>query len=153
MSCVLAQAGERLRLKEELLSKHTLKAVFSMPNELFNNSKVGVISCIIITQAHIPHPKRKETFFGYFKDDGFYKRKTKGRFDYDEKWDEIKEQWLDLYENNKEKAGFSITKKVEASNEWCAEAYMETDYYTLNQYDFQKIIDNYVAFGVTDEIS
>ncbi|CAC9478630.1 hypothetical protein [uncultured Gammaproteobacteria bacterium] len=34
MSCALAQKGERLRLKEKLLSKHTLKAVFSMPNEL-----------------------------------------------------------------------------------------------------------------------
>ncbi len=28
MSCALAQKGERLRLKENLLSKHTLKAVF-----------------------------------------------------------------------------------------------------------------------------
>lgn len=151
MSCILAQTGERLRLKEELLSKHTLKAVFSMPNELFNNSKVGVISCIVVAQAHIPHSKRKETFFGYFKNDGFYKRKTKGRFDYDDKWNEIKEQWLHLYENNKEKAGYSVTKKVEASDEWCAESYMQTDYSTLNQNDFQKIINNYVAFRVTDE--
>jgi type I restriction-modification system DNA methylase subunit len=150
MSCVLAQSGERLRLKEELLSKHTLKAIFSMPNELFNNSRVGVISCIIVVQAHIPHPKRRETFFGYFKDDGFYKRKTKGRFDYDNRWNEIKEEWLNLYENNREKIGFSVTKKVEAHDEWCAEAYMETDYSTLNQDGFQDVINSYIAFDVTN---
>ncbi len=75
MSCALAQKGERLRLKEKLLSKHTLKAVFSMPNELFKNSKVGVVTCIMVFEAHIPHPANKKTFFGYFKDDGFYNKK------------------------------------------------------------------------------
>ena len=76
MSCALAQSGERLRLKEKLLSKHTLKAVFSMPNELFKNSKVSVVTCIMVFEAHIPHPKKKETFFGYFKEDGFYNKKN-----------------------------------------------------------------------------
>lgn len=151
MSCVLAQSSERLRLKEELLSKHTLKAVFSMPNELFNNSKVSTNTCIIVIEAHIPHPKNKETFFGYFKEDGFYKRKTKGRFDYDKKWEEIKEEWLSLYVNNKVKVGFSRVQKVEAQDEWCAEAYMETDYSTLTQEDFKKTISSYVAFKVEYE--
>ncbi|MEA1956470.1 MAG: N-6 DNA methylase [Campylobacterota bacterium] len=151
MSCVLAQSGERLRLKEELLSKHTLKAVFTMPNELFNNSKVSTNTCIIVIEAHIPHPIRKETFFGYFKDDGFYKRKTKGRFDYDKKWDDIKDEWLNLYVNSREQAGFSKVKKVKAEDEWCAEAYMETDYSALLQDDFQKVINNYIAFKVEYE--
>ncbi len=148
MSCVLAQKGEQLRLKEELLSKHTLKAVFSMPNELFNNSKVATNTCIIVLEAHIPHPSRKETFFGYFKEDGFYKRKTKGRFDYDKIWEKIKDEWLSLYVNNKVKSGYSIMKKVKANDEWCAEAYMETDYSKLTQGDFEKVIKNYVAFKV-----
>ncbi len=153
MSCVLAQKGERLKLKERLLEKHTLKAVFSMPNELFNNSKVGVVSCVIVIEAHVPHSKRKETFFGYFKDDGFYKRKTKGRFDYDKKWGGVKENWLDLYENNKVKADYSVVKRVVATDEWCAEAYMETDYFTLNIEDFEKTIKRYVAFEVMNGTS
>lgn len=151
MSCVLAQSGERLRLKQELLSKHTLKAVFSMPNELFNNSKVGVVSCIVAFKAHIPHPIRKETFFGYFKNDGFYKRKTKGRFDYDKKWGSIKDEWLSLYVNNREKAGYSVVRRVSAEDEWCAEAYMETDYTTLTQDDFQKVMKRYIAFNVLSD--
>ncbi len=153
MSCALAQTGERLRLKEELLSKHTLKAVFSMPNELFSNSKVGVVSCIVVFEAKIPHPERKETFFGYFKDDGFYKKKTKGRFDYDRKWDSIKDKWLTSYENNKIIPELSQVKKVEASDEWCAEAYMETDYSKLNKSDFEDVVKKYIAFKVLNETS
>ncbi len=148
MSCALAQKGERLRLKEELLSKHTLKAVFSMPNELFKNSKVGVVTCIMVFEAHIPHPKNKKTFFGYFKDDGFLNKKTKGRFDYDKKWEGIKDNWLNLYVNNEEQVGFSKTKKVTSEDEWCAEAYMETDYSTLNKSDFQDVLKKYIAFNV-----
>lgn len=148
MSCVLAQSGEQLRLKEELLSKHTLKASFSMPNELFTNSNVAVVSCVVVFEAHIPHPDRCKTFFGYFKDDGFYKKKLKGRFDYDKKWDAIKNIWLDLYVNNEEKIGLSIIKKVTAEDEWCAEAYMETDYSTLNKNDFQGCLEKYVAYNV-----
>lgn len=148
MSCVLAQSGEQLRLKEKLLSRHTLKAVFSMPNELFNNSQVGVVSCVVVFKAHTPHPNRKKTFFGYFKDDGFYKRKLKGRFDYNKRWQDIKDMWLDLYVNNEEKIGLSIVKKVTAEDEWCAEAYMETDYSTLNKNDFQNVLRKYVAFDV-----
>ena len=151
MSCALAQKGERLRLKEKLLSKHTLKAVFSMPNELFKNSKVSAVTCIMVFEAHIPQPKNKKTFFGYFKDDGFFNKKTKGRFDYDNKWINIKDTWLGLYFNNEEKVGFSKTKKVTAKDEWCAEAYMETDYSTLTQDDFQKVLNDFVAFGVIYE--
>ena len=147
MSCALAQSGERLRLKEKLLSKHTLKAVFSMPNELFKNSKVSVVTCIMVFEAHIPHPKKKETFFGYFKEDGFYNKKTKGRFDYDRKWDSIKEHWLHLYINNRVQVGFSQVKKVEAKDEWCAEAYMETDYSSLREKDFIKSIHDLTSFN------
>lgn len=148
MSCALAQKGERLRLKEELLSKHTLKAVFSMPNELFKNSKVGVVTCIMVFEAHISHPKNKKTFFGYFKEDGFLNKKTKGRFDYDKRWKGIKDNWLNLYVNNEEQVGFSKTKKVTSEDEWCAEAYMETDYSTLNKSDFQDVLKKYIAFNV-----
>ena len=148
MSCVLAQTGEMLRLKEQLLFKHTLKAVFSMPNELFNNSKVSVISCIVVFEAHVKHPENKKTFFGYFKDDGFYKRKLKGRFDYDNRWNDIKKKWLNLYRNNEMEIGFSVTKVVGPNDEWCAEAYMETDYSILNEEFFKNTLKRYIAYKV-----
>lgn len=151
MSCALAQKGERLRLKEELLSKHTLRAVFSMPHELFHNSKVSVGTCIMVLKAHLPHPNNVETFFGYFKDDGFYVKKHRGRSDYDNKWQSKKEKWLSLYLNNKEEVGFSVTKKVTAEDEWCAEAYMETDYSKLSKKEFERYLKKYIAFKVLHE--
>ena len=128
------------------MQKHTLKAVFSMPNELFVNSKVGVVTAVLILEAHIPHFDKKDVFFGYYKDDGFTKRKPKGRLDYNEKWKGIADEWLDLYINSRVKAGLSVMQKVTPSDEWCAEAYMETDYTTLTDDDFIKKIKDYVAF-------
>lgn len=75
MQRALAHKGKLFELKKKLLEKHTLEAVLSMPNELFFNSKVSVVSCVMVLTAHRPHPKSKQTYFGYYKDDGFIKRK------------------------------------------------------------------------------
>lgn len=146
MSCVLAQKGIRLELKEKLLEEHTLEAVFSMPDELFVNSKVSVVACIVVFKAHQPHPTNYETYFGYWKDDGFSKRKTTGRADYFHKWGSIKQNWINGYQSKNAVAGHSIKKSVTASDEWCAEAYMETDYSNLNKNDFEDVLKNFASF-------
>ena len=148
MQCALAQKGEGLELKKSLLKNHTLEAVLSMPNELFINSKVAVISCIMIFTAHKPHTPFKETYFGYYKNDGFIKRKALGRVDSDRKWDLVKEKWIRNYINRKEEAGFSSNRIVTAEDEWCAEAYMETDYNKISDNIFIDEIKHYVAFTV-----
>jgi type I restriction-modification system DNA methylase subunit len=150
MSCVLFQKGKRLSLKEKLLKNHTLKAVFSMPNELFFNSDASTNTCIVVFEAHIPHNHNKETFFGYFKNDSFTKRKEKGRYDYNNKWHIVKTEWIDLYFNNKTKEGLSVSKKITAKDEWCAEAYMETDYLELTKHDFIKTIKNYCVYSLSN---
>ena len=48
MQSALAQQGGIADCKRELLRNHTLEAVCSMPNELFFNSKVGVVSCVMV---------------------------------------------------------------------------------------------------------
>lgn len=147
MQCALAQSGKIFELKKNLLEKHTLEAVFSMPDELFINSDVGVIACVMVFTAHKPHPKSKETYFGYYKDDGFEKRKNKGRIDVYGKWDKIKEKWVSYYRNRKEEPGFSVKKNVTADDEWCAEAYMETDYSSLSKEHFLKTLKSYVLIN------
>ncbi len=147
MQSALAQAGKVFELKKKLLEQHTLEAVLSMPDELFINSDVGVVACIMVFTAHKPHPKNKETFFGYFKDDGFEKRKNKGRIDVYGKWEKIKEKWVGYFRNGKEEPGVSVKKVVSAHDEWCAEAYMETDYSTLIQEDFLNNVKEYVLFN------
>jgi type I restriction-modification system DNA methylase subunit len=146
MGCVLAQSGPELILKEKLLKDHTLEAVFSMPPELFINSNVGVVTCVVVIKAHHPHPIGYETYFGYYIDDGFMKRKTLGRQDYLKKWGAIKDQWITNYRNRKTVAGLSVTRYVTADDEWCAEAYMETDYSAITESEFIKAIKKYVIF-------
>ncbi len=147
MSTALAQKGKILELKRKLLDLHTLEAVLSMPDELFFNSKVNVVSCIMILTAKRPHPQSKKTFFGYFKDDGFVKRKNKGRIDIFDKWKTIKERWINSYMNKENVPGLSVNKVVLAEDEWCAEAYMETDYSNLSKNDFIKSIKEFVYFN------
>ncbi|MBU4246177.1 MAG: N-6 DNA methylase [Nanoarchaeota archaeon] len=145
MSCALAQSGIGLTLKEKLLREHTLEAVFSMPTELFHNSDVGVNTCVMVFRTKENHPANYKTYFGYWKDDGFIKRKS-GRDDYKNKWSEIKKYWLENYRNKEEIEGFSVKKYVAANDEWCVEAYMETDYSKLNEKDFEKTLKDFVAF-------
>ena len=150
MQCAIA--GEKKKkiyaLKKELLQKHTLEAVLSMPDELFYNSDKSVVTCIMVFTAHKPHPKGKETFFGYFKDDGFEKRKNLGRIDAHNKWSKIKEEWLYLYRNKKEVVGKSVMHSVTAKDEWCAEVYMETLYSSIQKSLFEDTIRNYINYEI-----
>ena len=155
MQKALATNGKIAELKQKLLDKHTLEAVLSMPDELFFNSDVNVVTCIMIFTAHRKHSPAKKTYFGYYKDDGFIKRKIQGRFDGLGKWESIKKKWVSYFldENRKEEAGFSINKTVTASDEWCAEAYMETDYSNLTERDFEDTVLNYVTFLLNNRIN
>jgi type I restriction-modification system DNA methylase subunit len=145
LNCVNAQKGKDYDWKVKLLEKHTLIAVFSMPNELFNPAS-STITAIVVFKAHIPHPSDYETYFGYWKDDGFIKIKHLGRIDYFEKWKSIKSDWIYNYRNGKEIKRQSIKKCVTAKDEWCAEAYLETDYSQLKKEDFESEIKKYVLF-------
>lgn len=117
-----------------------------MPDELFFNSDVGIITVVIVLTAHKPHPPNKETYFGYWKDDGFVKRKTKGRIDLYGKWNGIKEKWFSSYINRRTEPGFSVNKAVTADDEWCAEAYLETNYNTLSEDEFLYSIKKYILY-------
>ena len=144
MQSALAQKGKIYELKKQLLQKHTLEAVLSMPGELFFNSDTGVVTCVMVFTAHKPHPINKETYFGYYKDDGFVKRKIRGRIDAFGKWESIKSEWVASYINRKTKVGFGVNRIVTACDEWCAEAYMETDYSTLSKENFIKTLKSFV---------
>lgn len=144
MSTTVSSKKQVIEVRKRLLQHHTLEAVFSMPTDLFH--PVGVNTSILVFQAHTPHPKGKKSFFGYFKEDGFVKQKNKGRVDKDGRWQEIKEKWLRAYMNKETIPGLSVMEEVTAQDEWCAEAYMETDYSSLTEEDFVKTVKDYVAF-------
>lgn len=151
LGCAISADSTILELKRKLLASHTLEAVMSMPSDLFHDSDVGVVTCIMVITAHYPHPQGKKTWFGYWRDDGFIKTKHRGRIDLKRTWPEIKARWLAAYRNREIVDGQSITAEVKSEDEWCAEAYMETDYSELTPADFEQEIKKYVAFRILNE--
>ena len=152
MSCAIATDGDIADLKKQILKKHTLEAVFSMPNDLFKNSDVGIVTCIMVIKCKEPHNRGYKSYFGYWKDDGYYTMKTRGRADYDDRWIGIKNTWITNYRNRENIAGHSVTKEVTHTDEWCSEAYMETDYSSLNEDDFSKTIKDFVIFKLKNNL-
>ena len=150
VNCALGNTCKEER--ERLFAQHTLEAVFSMPTELFNPA-ASVPPCVMVWTAHVPHPKNHKTFFGYYRDDGFVKKKPLGRIDLYGRWHDIMEEWLDLYRNKTEKAGLSVMRTVNHADEWVAEAYMETDYSRLQESAFERKVKEYIAFRLLNDIS
>lgn len=151
MQAVIGNKGIIAQIKKKLLADHTLDAVFSLPSEMFYPGASAVACCMVLDLGKPHADSDKETFFGYYKDDGFEKRKGVGRVDIRDRWDSIEEQWLDLYEHRSSKPGLCVTRKVSYTDEWCAEAYMETDYSTLCDNDFIATMREYASFLVGNE--
>jgi len=145
MSTALAQKGTALELKKKLMEQHTLEAVLSMPDELFFNSNVGVVSCIMIFTAKKPHSKNYKTYFGRWKNDGFVKRKNKGRVE-GNNWSLIREKWLDSYRNRESIPGLSVTHLVSPEDEWCSEAYLRIDTHDISKRMFIDSALEYLSF-------
>jgi hypothetical protein len=123
----------------------------SMPLDLFHDSKVGVVTCVMVLTAHRPHPKGKKTWFGYWRDDGFITTKHLGRIDLNRSWAATKMKWLNAYRSRELINGLSVMAEVQPEDEWCAEAYMETDYSSLSKNEFERELKKYVAFKVLGE--
>lgn len=146
MSCAISPN----QVREELMKHHTLDAVMSMPQELFY--PVGVVTCIMVWIAGKPHSKSdRKTWFGYWRNDGFVKTKHLGRVDLYNRWPAIRDRWVEMYRNREVHAGESVLAKVAASDEWVAEAYMETDYTTISKSDFERELKKYVVFKIMNE--
>ncbi len=157
VACAIGTSGEIARLKREILEENTLDAVFTLPNEIFYPGASASACCMVfkIGTKHndISNP---DTFFGYYKDDGFKKKKNLGRVEQIDfktgksKWVEIEKRWIELYRNRKAEPGESATQKVNGNSEWLCEAYMKTDYTKLTEQDFQKTINDYLAYLVKE---
>lgn len=162
ISSAIEMSSKKIAQRKALLKEHTLDAVFSMPDELFY--PVGTITCIMVLTAHKPHGKisiekingvdreviktNKPTYFGYWKEDGFVKTKTKGRCDKYEKWGEIEKQWLENYNKGAIENGKSAKEFVDEKKEWCCEAYMTVDYNSITEKDYEREIQKYLAHQI-----
>ena len=156
VACAIGTKGIIKELKEHILKENTLDAVFTLPNDIFHPGATVQACCMIfkIGRKH-SDPSTPNTFFGYYKDDGFKKKKNIGRIEQVDpvtqksKWVAIEKEWIDLYRNRREKPGLSSTHMVSDSDEWVCEAYMETNYATLNDSHFIKTVNGYFSYLVS----
>jgi type I restriction-modification system DNA methylase subunit len=143
-----------------MLENNTLEAVFTLPNEVFYPGASACACCMVFTLGK-PHKNAdgtvNKTFFGYYKDDGFKKKKNLGRieqFDSNNNsiWRQIEATWLDYYRNKTVKDGMSAMQEVSGEDEWLCEAYMKTDYTKLCEADFQQTLNNFLAYQMKEGI-
>lgn len=157
MSAAIGSSKRIAQMKTDLLSDNTLEAVFSLPAEIFYPG-ASVQACCMLFTLNKPHfdsdgKPNKQTFFGYYKEDGFKKKKNLGRVEQFDKeghsiWKKIEQDWLNLHNNKTVQPGLSSMQAVTGDDEWLCEAYMKTDYSKLTEADFQKTINNYLAYLV-----
>ena len=157
VACAMGTIGEIGKIKEEILEENTLDAVFTLPNEVFYPGASASACCMVFKvgkkHSDISNP---DTFFGYYKDDGFRKRKNLGRIEQVDVntgkslWTIIEKEWIELYRERKAIDGKSALKKVIYKDEWLCEAHMKTDYSLLNESIFQKTIRNYYAYLIKE---
>lgn len=146
MSCAIGTKFKDIR--KRLMERHTLRAVFSMPDDIFYGQGAGTCVCVMVWEAGRPHDPAISTFFGYYKDDGFVKRKKLGRVDAYDRWNGIKSEWLRLYREKEVVDGLTAKACVNDKMEWLCEAYMKTDYTKLSQDDFVSTRNNRIAYLV-----
>ena len=147
--------GTRLtQMKHKMLENNTLDAVFTLPNEIFYPGASACACCMVFTVGK-PHIKADgtvdETFFGYYKEDGFKKKKNLGRIEQFEsdgtsKWRTIENDWLKLFHNKPVVDGLTAKAEINGDAEWLCEAYMKTDFTKLCEDDFQDSLNKYLAF-------
>ena len=135
------------KYKEErrrIMKKHTLKAVMTMPSDLFAGNDSGSHTCIMFWETGRKH--QGETWLANWKDDGFVILKGK-RIDKEKNWPKVKDQWLnDLWKRDQYN---SVFKQLEWKDCWLADAYVETDYRKLSDQHFEKTIRDYLAFRIS----
>ena len=147
MSTAIDCKKNKLAPRKELLENNTLEAVISMPEKLFEGT-AGIITCIIVLTAGVPHSG--DTYFASWKEDGFEKTKNNGRVDKDNKWPELRDNYLYEYDNKEIVPQKSCIAHVSANDEWILEAYAETDYSQLTKKDFERAVFNYAIFKLME---
>ncbi|WP_270530018.1 HsdM family class I SAM-dependent methyltransferase [Limosilactobacillus vaginalis] len=152
VAAAIGNSKQIKQAKEDMLKNNTLKAVFTLPDDIFYPG-ASVEACCMVFELGVRHDPEYPTFFGYLKDDGFIKRKNLGRIENVDQngtgeWSKLEKKWLNLYNTKQAVTGLSALKCVDANDEWLAEAYMKTDYSKLVKGNFKTKLDSYLAYKI-----
>lgn len=139
--------------RKNLLKYNTLISVLTFPDDLFY--PVGVHTVGIFLKKGVSHNYAKNVYFAKVDEDGFTKRKGVMIFNKNKrnKLEEIKDELKSFISNQnlsfQSIPEFKITTKIDENDEeleLIPEAYLETDFSTLNKKDFEKEIKEHILF-------
>ena len=142
-STMTGKTKEESELKENILKKHTLEGVITLNKDTFYG--VGVMPCIAIFTAGIPHSQDKECKFIDFRNDGFKVAPHIGLIETEQAKDKKQHLlgvWFDRIEAETK---FCVKTTVEATDEWLHSFYYFNDEIPTEE-DFEKTIGDYLTF-------
>lgn len=148
-----AHSKSDLQMRKNILENNTLLAVMTMPNKLFQDSKVGTATCVMVFRAGIPHSKSsKNVFLARWTEDGFITVPHVGRYDKEGTWLAVKQEWCNQLKGLADRDNTCYIRRVtEADEPWLAELYVETDYTKLTAKDFEAQLKKYALFKYMQE--
>lgn len=142
-SSMTGKTKEEAELKENILKKHTLEGVITLNKDTFYG--VGVMPCIVIFTAGIPHEEDKECKFIDFRNDGYKVSPHIGLIETEQAKDK-KQHLLDVWFDRLEaETKFCVKTTIEPSDEWLHSFYYFNDEIPMEE-DFEKTIGDYLTF-------
>lgn len=117
---LLVKGGGGVRWRETILRSNTLKAVISLPAELFQPYASSTTAIVVLGKG-IPHDRKTAVFFAHVENDGYRLRKGTRVQQPGEQLTDV----LEAYRNHVSRPGRSAWKPV-AGTEWATGAYIDS---------------------------
>lgn len=142
-SSMTGKTNEEQQIKAEILKHHTLEGTIMLQKDTFYG--VGVIPCIAVFTAGIPHSANHECKFINFEDDGFKVAPHVGLEETASAKDK-KQHLLDVWFGRIESTTkFCVKTTVTAEDEWLHSFYYFNDEIPTDK-DFEKTVGDYLTF-------
>ena len=142
-SSMTGKSKEEQQIKESILKKHTLEGTIMLQKDTFYG--IGVIPCIAVFTAGVPHNKEKVCKFVNFEDDGFKVSPHIGLLETESAKDK-KQHLLDVWFNRIEApTKFCVKTTITAEDEWLHSFYYFNDEIPTDK-DFEKTVGDYLTF-------
>lgn len=142
-SSMTGKSNEEKFIKDSILKKHTLEGTIMLQKDTFYG--IGVIPCIAIFTAGVPHNKEKVCKFINFEDDGFKVAPHIGLLETEsakDKKQHLLDVWFDRIEASTK---FCVKTTINSQDEWLHSFYYFNDEIPTDK-DFEKTVGDYLSF-------
>ena len=142
-SSMTGKTKDEQNIKENILKHHTLEGVITLNKDTFY--RIGVMPCIAVFTAGIPHPKDHVCKFINFEDDGYKISSSVGLLETATAKDK-KQHLLDVwFDRINDTTDFCVKTTIEPEDEWLYSFYYFNDNLP-DEEDFEKTVADYLTF-------